>query len=215
MAEKLFDAVGFDYNGTALDDAANFYTAVCVSIFDRYGVKRPTFDQHREEVSQDPEKMYLDRGIAAPWNVLQGHVTEYFAERENSPLTSGFRPMIRSYAKLRVPMALLTALATPIFKRELERHRIERYFSFIRSDLRNMKSAAMGECCEAFGCEPAAFVYAGDTPRDIIDARNAGCFVVACTWGYGSIRALRDEGPDLIVDSWREFREKVRFRAFK
>lgn len=209
MSQRVFSAIGFDYNGTLLRDAPNFYKAVCVSVFDRYGKRRPSFEEFREEIGRGPQQMCADRGINEPWETLQGYVSEYYAAQEHSRLSVGALTTLRGLKKACVPMGLITALQAFLLEEELQRHPIERYFPFIRSSS-HVKVDAILECCEVFSCEPSSFIYIGDTRQDIIDAHTAGCFAVAYTKGYGSIRSLYAESPDLVVHSWKEFREQMR-----
>ncbi len=59
---------------------------------------------------------------------------------------------------------------------------------------------------------PADTVYVGDSPGDILAARNAGVFAVAVTWGYHEKQdfAAENAEPDLFVDTPEELLELAR-----
>ena len=48
---------------------------------------------------------------------------------------------------------------------------------------------------------PERAVYVGDSPGDVLTARNAGAFAVAVTWGYHEAHDFHDEGadPDMLA----------------
>ena len=60
---------------------------------------------------------------------------------------------------------------------------------------------------EELGSTPERSVYVGDSPGDMVVARNAGCFALGVSWGYRSVDALREAGADAIVDSPAQFIE--------
>ena len=44
-------------------------------------------------------------------------------------------------------------------------------------------------------------VYMGDSPVDVLTARNAGVFSVACTWGLREKATLEAARPDALIDT--------------
>ncbi len=44
-------------------------------------------------------------------------------------------------------------------------------------------------------------IYMGDSDVDILTARNAGVFSVACTWGFRDRLVLEAAHPDVLIDS--------------
>lgn len=52
-----------------------------------------------------------------------------------------------------------------------------------------------------FNPQPARFLILGDTPRDIMCAKNAGMKCVAVTTGKYGYEELSEHDPDLIIDS--------------
>lgn len=47
--------------------------------------------------------------------------------------------------------------------------------------------------------DPADAVFVGDSPADVLAARNAGCRSVAALWGTLDVELLRDAAPDNIA----------------
>lgn len=55
-------------------------------------------------------------------------------------------------------------------------------------------------CLDGFGIEPADCVMVGDSPNDIMPARELGMTSVAVTWGLVAADRLAAAGPDHLVD---------------
>ncbi|MFV0497512.1 MAG: HAD family hydrolase [Candidatus Fimivivens sp.] len=54
---------------------------------------------------------------------------------------------------------------------------------------------------QALGAVRERTVYMGDSDVDIMTAKNAGVFSVACTWGLRDITVLQAAQPDVLIDS--------------
>ncbi|MDO4182303.1 MAG: HAD-IA family hydrolase [Coriobacteriia bacterium] len=52
------------------------------------------------------------------------------------------------------------------------------------------------------GAQPHQAVYVGDSPGDVLTARNAGCAAVAITYGYHTPEEMRAVGADHVVDAF-------------
>lgn len=52
---------------------------------------------------------------------------------------------------------------------------------------------------------PRDSLYVGDSWYDIQAGKQAGVTTVGVTWGMATREEIADAGPDLVVDSWREF----------
>lgn len=53
------------------------------------------------------------------------------------------------------------------------------------------------------GSTPERTVYVGDSPGDVLAARNAGAFAVGVSWGYHEVEDFAREGatPDVMLDA--------------
>lgn len=54
------------------------------------------------------------------------------------------------------------------------------------------------------GSTPARTAYVGDSPGDVMVARNAGTFAIGVAWGYHYADDLRSAGADVVVEDARE-----------
>jgi phosphoglycolate phosphatase-like HAD superfamily hydrolase len=58
--------------------------------------------------------------------------------------------------------------------------------------------------------EPAGAVLVGDTPLDVLAAREAGARAVAVATGFAELAALRDSGPDALLQDLRDTDAAIR-----
>lgn len=85
---------------------------------------------------------------------------------------------------------------------------IDRDFSFgafgeFEKDRNKLPHLALKEVDEIYNFtpDPSRFLILGDTPRDVICAKNAGMKCVAVTTGKYNREELEEHGPDLVIDS--------------
>ena len=65
------------------------------------------------------------------------------------------------------------------------------------------------EVIAEMGVEPNRCVYVGDTKVDMLTGKAAGMFTVGVSWGFRSVKELRDNGADAIVDTVDELVDLV------
>ncbi len=57
------------------------------------------------------------------------------------------------------------------------------------------------EVIQQMGLAAEQCVYVGDTKVDMLTGKAAGMFTVGVSWGFRSVKELKDNGADAIVDS--------------
>lgn len=82
----------------------------------------------------------------------------------------------------------------------------------IKNDARKKKPYpdTLIECARQLGVSPAACLYVGDVPADILASRAAGMRSAVITGGYSTIDKLADANPTFLVDSADELRPFIR-----
>lgn len=100
---------------------------------------------------------------------------------------------------------------------KLEHGKISHYFNFggYGSDHGNrthvVKQAVQRGSEYVAPAEVTRVIVIGDTPRDIIHAKEAGVAVIAVATGFHSRETLAEFGPDLVLDS---LEDRPAFREF-
>ena len=54
---------------------------------------------------------------------------------------------------------------------------------------------------QELGSEPERTVYVGDSPGDMLVARNAGAFALGVDWGYRSVEDIQAAGCDALISA--------------
>ncbi|MFN0134867.1 MAG: HAD family hydrolase [Phycisphaerae bacterium] len=72
---------------------------------------------------------------------------------------------------------------------------------YVREEHRKPSPQHVHEMCTALNITPAQVCLVGDTPTDVLTARNAGCECVAVTWGFRTRDDLLAAGATCIVDT--------------
>lgn len=61
--------------------------------------------------------------------------------------------------------------------------------------------AYMNYLMSRLGANADEVMYFGDSDVDVKTARNAGCILVSCAWGYRSREYLKELNPDYLIDT--------------
>ena len=72
---------------------------------------------------------------------------------------------------------------------------------YLQEEFRKPHPHYVHRLCAAVGAAPATTWLVGDTPTDVLAARNAGARCAAVTWGFRTRSDLLDAGAECIVDS--------------
>ena len=103
-----------------------------------------------------------------------------------------------------VRMAVVTSKRQALAQRGLDVCEIARFMEFVVApDVFPEHKPAPGpvlHACELMGLDPAACMYVGDSPYDIMAGNAAGCATVAATWGMFSIEDLSACAPTFMID---------------
>lgn len=90
----------------------------------------------------------------------------------------------------------------------LENSGLENYFDVIvtRNDMQKMKPSGEGivKAIDTLGCKRNQVMYVEDSWVDVRSAKNAGVVAVAITGGLSPSERLRQESPDIIINSLGE-----------
>lgn len=206
-----FRAVGFDYNGTLLNDAQRIYQIVML-ILQNVAIEPMSFQEFQDKVSGKTLRAFFKHfGMDLDDFEVQGRIKTYGDKIPSSQLQDGARDILRLFRTRKIPMALVSRLEAEIALRELKKNRIDTYFdSHIYVGV-PWKVKPLRSLRREFGCKPGEMLYIGDTKEDMDEARQAGCYAVALTAGYGSPDRLRKGNPDLYVASWADFSAMLHF----
>ena len=195
-------AVVFDFDGTLADtrEAAR-------RIFNRLA---PDFGYRLVEPDEVARLRHLNlRGLLQTLGVKQRHLPALVRRgkallREEIASLSPCPGVLDRLASMRAGVewcGILTSNSVENVEIFLERHGARGYFDFV-SSCRKLagKAKYLKLIARTYSLDPGSMLYVGDEIRDVKASKKAGVPVVAVTWGFNSVEALRESGPDWIVD---------------
>ena len=113
-------------------------------------------------------------------------------------------PMLKLLIARGSPCAVLSNKPHDMSVQIVERLGLRGYFEDVRGcthdEERKPSPAAALELARRLGVVPASIFFVGDSPVDILTARNAGMIAVSVTWGLRPKEELQAAGPDFVVD---------------
>lgn len=186
-----FSAVLFDLDGTLLDTALDFETAI----------NRVLAEENRPPLPQEDIRACVTHGslglITAVFNIDKAHddfprlqkslLTHYKScLTDRTALFSGLQSSLDFLAAHRVPWGIVTnkpsQYADPIVAKLLPDSRV----LVCPDHVNNAKPDPEGMflACKKMGVEPQSTLYLGDHLRDIDAGKAAGSTTIAVGWGY-------------------------------
>ncbi|GGY17698.1 phosphoglycolate phosphatase [Paludibacterium paludis] len=137
------------------------------------------------------------------------HYREHLAER--TTVYPGVVTGLELLRALQLPLVVITnkseRLAVPL----LAALKLDNDFSLVigGDTLPDKKPSALPllHACQTLRIEPGELLMVGDSPNDILAARNAGSAVVAVRYGYADADGL---GADAVIDSLVELFEMLK-----
>lgn len=196
------EVVVFDFDGTLADtvEAAR-------RIFNRLA---PDFGARPVELEEVSALRHLKlRGLLKNLGVKQRHVPILLQRgktllREEIPSLRPCPGVFEQLETLRSAsrrFGILTSNSVENVDLFLKRHGVREQFDFI-SSCRKLQGKAkyLKAIARTHSLDPRDMLYIGDEVRDVKASRKAGVPVVAVSWGFNSVQALRESKPDWIVD---------------
>lgn len=87
----------------------------------------------------------------------------------------------------------------------LKKNKIDKYVAAVYGDIGlRSKSSALKKLINKEGLKRADCIYIGDEVRDIQAAKKAKVRSAGVTWGFNTTEAIRQAGPDIIINKTRK-----------
>lgn len=151
------------------------------------------------------------------FSAMEEFLIQYENEMDYEPLP-GVRNLLEELYEKNIPLAVLTGNVECFGWKKLEKTNLKKFITtgsfgnmaIIRSDLVPIVLEKLQlECDELI--QKSNLVIVGDTPLDIICAKEAGIFSIGIATGKYSKEELKKEGADLVVDSFEQKEELLNF----
>ncbi|HEY4963811.1 MAG TPA: HAD family hydrolase [Candidatus Saccharimonadales bacterium] len=149
----------------------------------------------------------IERAMPQIVRALEDATNESFVPEEYS-LVPGIKTLLDRLSTKNVEMGLLTGNLKSVAKLKLSSFGLWGYFSIgaFGSDPHSKRSDLVGVAINRAGFEyKLKDVYIiGDTPRDIIAAKEAGVKSVGVSNGFRPLKELIDEGADIVLEDFKD-----------
>lgn len=200
---RMVTDVVFDFDGTLVDSRA-LVLRLYNEIARRRGFSLLTAS-NLEEMRSLP---LLERGRrlgVSPFHV-PGLVGEFLQNYRKELSELGFYegiPELLSELRARgLRVSILSSNEESNIRDVLRRHGVEDWVAGIQGGSRVFgKARPLRSLMKRRGLSREQLVYIGDERRDVEACRQVGVRIIAVSWGFDSLSALRDAGAEVIVDS--------------
>jgi HAD superfamily hydrolase (TIGR01509 family) len=213
---RRFDLVIFDLDGTLIDNRAaireNFNRAL--KMFGLPQLEHETIDA----MIGTPLVKMFEKILPAPGRHLAPKLVEAYIERYRDTSHIGtvvlddVIPILEELRRDEFKLAVATTKANDTVYPLLQRIGLHKYFDLAtgrREGMRNKPHPDMlNYVMRELDVKPERTVMVGDTPVDLLTARNAGIYIAVVTssirLGMTTLDKIREAKPDLIISSLRE-----------
>ncbi|MBI1969103.1 HAD family hydrolase [Candidatus Woesearchaeota archaeon] len=205
-----FKAIIFDWDGVVVDTLqvqAKLYRAIEQAFHVQFFPQGKT--DFKDFFELDWKKFYREFGFSDE-EVLK--IGKYYLE-ETRKLQSQIKPFphipaVLEEASKRMKVVLLTSNYKDNIIPIMKQHGIAQYFSYIHDGHNSAikpDPAVITHTTKEIGIPPQDCIFVGDMDEEIIMAKKAGIGkVIAVTYGFHSLKRLKDTGADAIVNKPEE-----------
>jgi len=208
-------ALVFDLDGTLIDSSQGILDSLFKAM-DAHGIK--------PAITKLDSHFFMGKNLDETLNVLMpgakkdmlkkvgdDYVSHYYDNyMDKAVLFSGVADTIKKLHSDGYELAVATAKHTYCAEAELTTSGIRKYFKTVRGIDAGVPSKPdpklLFDICLTLGVAPENTMMVGDTDRDVLFGKNAGCYTCAVTYGNWSKEKFLRENiiPDFFVDDARE-----------
>jgi HAD superfamily hydrolase (TIGR01509 family) len=205
----------FDLDGTLIDSVGVYYIMM-ESVFERLHWPQVSREVMRKAIKDDGFEWGLvlpaapgrseEELIAAAREVIRDMYPRVFEEMVN--VVPGADRLLKKLHDRKVRLGLVTSTLGRFIEFKLsplKRCGVHHMFHSVITldDVKNRKPSGdpLVECARRLGVNPGNCAYVGDATGDVVAGKAAGMRTIAVLTGLDDYQALKEENPDLILDS--------------
>ena len=199
MADRRYDLIVWDFNGTLLDDVDICIASVNTLLARRHLPQIKSVEAYHTvfgfPVMDYYKKIGFDFSKESYEAVAHEWVAEYRAREGEASLRSGMRPVLDMLAERGVEQAVLSATERGMLNEQLEHLGIRPYFSEVygRDDIYAIDKTALGRTLRARR-PSACILMIGDTVQDAATAKAGEFDCVLVAGGHQEYPSLLGSG---------------------
>ncbi len=210
---KNVECVLWDWNGTLIDDidvAVDVLSQTIRPISKVEITKNFYLENFKFPVIDFYKKLGID--VEKHWDYMKdSFLKNYMASIHRVRLFEDVPEVLALFKKLKISMAVLSAMHEQTLLRHVEKEKISHFFSHIKGaeDVEAAgKVSYSRKLLKKMGAEPEKTVLVGDTLHDSDVAEKSGCRCVLISRGHNSKQRLEKSGR-IVLDSLSEFSESI------
>ncbi len=219
MADRLFAAVVFDWDGTLVDSTSLIADSI-LRAADEIGVPVPDRGQAWHVIGLGLAQALAQVVPDLPRQRIPEFAACYHAhfirQEGRVRMFDGAMQMLERLRERGVPLAVATGRTVVEFERSRRHNGLDAFFAAVRcADQTHPKPhpAMLLELAQELAVEPADMVMIGDTTHDLEMASSAGAEAAAVAYGAHSRVALERLQPRAIFDNVAQLHEWVLARC--
>ncbi|MFK8011587.1 MAG: phosphoglycolate phosphatase [Marinicellaceae bacterium] len=212
-----YKAVFFDLDGTLIDSAKDLSFAINL-MSDELNIKKPSLQQVKNWIGNGAlkliENVLLNANQTQPTEKELNHAFHIFSKAykksvgENCTVYDGAQKLLVQLLSKRIKVACITNKPLEFTEFLLQLNMISQYFTVICAGdkVKHPKPHAwpLIHVSEILEVNIKDCLMIGDSSIDVEAARNAGCDVMAVSYGYNQGNDIKEFNPDRIIDSFNE-----------
>ncbi len=191
----------FDFDGTLADTRA-----LTVEIFQEISKKHnyPILSHDEIEAMRKLPIRKRLKIVKVPLRKVPGLMKEglvLMRERiKDSQLYPGIQEILKAF-KGKIPMVILSSNHTDNIHAFLETHQINELDEVIGAAKLFGKERPLKKLLKTYHIAPEEMLYVGDEIRDIVSCQNVGIPIAAVTWGFDSVKVLKEHHPTYLCET--------------
>ena len=189
MAQRRFDLIAFDWDGTLFDSTVAITRSIQQAVLD-VGGQRPSDEQAAYVIGMALGPALAHAAPDVPRDkhpeLANRYRYHYFKQQEQIALFDGVRSLLDQLRQRGHLLAVATGKSRPGLNMVLEQAQLRQVFDATRTadeTAGKPHPLMLQELMAELDVPPERLLMIGDTTHDLIMARNAGCPSVAVTYG--------------------------------
>ena len=213
MADRNFDLIVFDWDGTLMDSTATIVVAIQAACADM-GLPVPSREQASHVIglglSEALHTAVPELDPADYSRMVERYRHHYFARDDELNLFDGAAELLQWLSGSGYALAVATGKSRRGLDRAFEASGLGALFHASRTADETFSKphpAMLLELVDEFAVAPSRTLMIGDTLHDLMMAKNAGTPAVGVSYGAHPLEALAAEAPLALVHSIAELRQ--------
>lgn len=201
----------FDLDGTLVKSHTTIYKTTLKALIDlRIPADNLKENLFYERIGHHFEDIFKEFNIPVKdFNTfINVYKNQYFDFIDESTLYDDIEETLANLKSRNILTSLLTTKGQEQAEKIINHFELGKYFDLVTGRRNGIAHKPSPEplllICNELNIKPEETMIVGDTELDIACGKNAGSKTCAVTYGYRTKKALKEQGPDLIIDSITE-----------